>query len=76
MPTDTPPLVPLRHRADGWTPRRQCAFLLVLKQTRSVTRAARAVGLSRAAAYRLRGHPAAHDFAIAWDAAMQWPRPS
>lgn len=74
MPTETT-LVPLRHRIDGWTPRRQRAFLAALAQTRSVTRSARAVGLSRNAAYRLRGHPAARDFAAAWDAVMASPRP-
>lgn len=70
MPTESPPLVPLRHRSDGWTPRRQRDFLAALSQTRSITRAARAVGLSRTAAYRLRGHPAARDFAAAWDDAL------
>jgi len=76
MPIETPPPVPLRHRTDGWTPSRQRAFLIVLAQTRSITRAARVVGLSRTAAYRLRGHPAARDFAVAWDDALAFRRAS
>ena len=76
MPIETPPHAPLRHRADGWTPRRQRVFLIVLAQTRSITRAARAVGLSRMAADRLRRHPAARDFAAAWDDALAFRRAS
>ncbi|HEY1124303.1 MAG TPA: LysR family transcriptional regulator [Sphingobium sp.] len=75
MPIEAPPPAPLRRRVDGWTPCRQREFLAVLAQTRSITRAARAVGLSRTAAYRLRSHPAARDFAAAWDGALAF-RPS
>jgi hypothetical protein len=74
MSQETPPPVPLRHRGDGWTPCRQREFLAVLARTRSIAGAAAAVGLSRTAAYRLRHHPAARDFAAAWDAALAWRR--
>lgn len=56
-----------RIRRDGWTAERQLAFLGELARTRSVTRAARAVGMSRESAYRLRGRPTGALFAAAWD---------
>ncbi|WP_336978741.1 hypothetical protein [Altererythrobacter fulvus] len=59
--------VPLRARADGWTPRRQAAFLAHLAITRSVREAARRVGMARETAYRLRMKPGAESFAAAWD---------
>ncbi|WP_054530833.1 hypothetical protein [Erythrobacter sp. SG61-1L] len=62
--------VPLRARADGWTPGRQAAFLGYLAQTRSVSEAARLVGMARETAYRLRGRRGAESFAVAWDVAM------
>jgi hypothetical protein len=43
-----------RIRHDGWTPKRQLDFLAALARSRSVTKAARAVGMSRESAYRLR----------------------
>ncbi len=60
-------LVPLRARRDGWTVARQCHFLAQLYLTGSVTTAARAVGMSRASAYRLREQEGAESFAHAWD---------
>lgn len=60
--------VPLRGRADGWTPGRQAAFLGVLAETGSVVAAARAVGMARETAYRLRRREGADSFAAAWDA--------
>ena len=54
--------VPLRSRRDGWSAERQCAFLAQLYLTRSVTSAARAVGMSRASAYRLREREEAESF--------------
>src|ERR1043165_7575042 len=45
---------PEQCRRDGWTVRRQLAFLTVLQRTRSVTEAAKAAGMSRESAYRLR----------------------
>jgi hypothetical protein len=62
--------VPLRHRADGWTPWRQARFLGVLAETGSVAAAARAVGLARETAYRLRRRAGAESFAAAWDAVL------
>jgi hypothetical protein len=48
--------VPLRGRADGWTPLRQAAFLAALARTRSVCAAAR--------------KPGAESFAAVWDAVL------
>lgn len=65
---------PERCRRDGWTAERQLRFLDALGRTRSVTRAARAAGMSRESAYRLRRRREAALFAAAWDKALQ-PRP-
>jgi hypothetical protein len=62
--------VPLRSRADGWTPQRQADFLGALAETRSALAAARRVGMSRESAYRLRRREDAGSFAAAWDAAL------
>lgn len=62
--------VPLRSRADGWTPPRQAAFLAALALTGSVLAAARRVGMARETAYRLRRRPGAVSFAAAWDAVL------
>ena len=59
-----------RNRRDGWTIPRQLRFLEVLDRTRSVTKAARAVGMSRESAHRLRNRPNAALFAATWDRAM------
>lgn len=65
--------VPLRERRDGWSEGRQCMFLAQLYVTGSVTAAARAVGLTRASAYRLRGRADAESFAHAWDTVLTPP---
>ena len=62
--------VPLRARADGWTPLRQAEFLGRLAQTGCVAQAARAVGMRRESAHRLRRKPGAESFADAWDRAL------
>ena len=62
--------VPLRARADGWTPLRQAEFLGHLALTRSVSAAARAVGMARETAYRLRRRAGAASFAAAWDTGL------
>lgn len=62
--------VPLRARADGWTPLRQAEFLGHLAATGSVAQAARAVSMARETAYRLRARADAGSFAAAWDAAL------
>lgn len=63
--------VPVKRRADGWTPLRQCEFIGVLAETGSVSAAAEFVGMARETAYRLRRKPGAEDFARAWDLALQ-----
>lgn len=68
VPAFTP--VPLRYRADGWTPGRQADFLGALAETRSVAAAARHVGMTRESAYRLREKAGAESFAAAWDAVL------
>jgi hypothetical protein len=73
VPDFTP--VPVRPRRDGWSPERQRAFLAALASTRCVDRSARAVGLSRVSAYRLRRHPQAGSFATAWDEILAWRPP-
>lgn len=62
--------VPVRARADGWTPLRQAEFIGWLAQTGRVGLAARQVGCSRESAYRLRRRAGAESFAHAWDAAL------
>lgn len=71
VPAFTP--VPLRYRADGWTPMRQADFLGALAETWCVARAAAHVGKSRESAYRLRDKPGAESFAAAWDAILAEP---
>ncbi|MGB3740398.1 MAG: hypothetical protein WA948_13735 [Pontixanthobacter sp.] len=65
--------VPIRARHDGWTIARQCEFLAQLYITGCVTTAARAVGMSRMAAYRLRRCDGADGFARAWDRVLMPP---
>ena len=64
-----PPFVPVpaRARGDGWTMERQGRFIGFLAETGSVAEAARRVGVSRTAAYKLRARPGAESFAHAWD---------
>lgn len=72
IPRQIPPFhaVPVRIRADGWTPVRQAEFIGMLAQTRSVSAAARFVGMGRESAYRLRSKPGSDGFCAAWDAAI------
>ncbi len=65
--------VPVRSRRDGWSEVRQCAFLAQLYLTGSATAAAKAVGMSRASAYRLRTRAGAESFAFAWDRVLSLP---
>jgi hypothetical protein len=62
---------PERCRRDGWNPERQLRFLDTLASTGSVTRAARAAGMSRESAYRLRARADSALFAAAWDKALR-----
>lgn len=57
-------------RKDGWTPERQVAFLTELAAARSITAAARAAGMSRESAYRLRARADGSLFAHLWDLAL------
>jgi hypothetical protein len=62
--------VPVRARADGWTPLKQAEFIGMLAETGSVQAAAAFVGMARETAYRLRRKPGAAEFAQAWDLAL------
>ena len=62
--------VPQRIRRDGWTPERQAHFLAELAITRSVSAAARRVGMARESAYRLRRKRCSESFAAAWEQAL------
>ncbi|MDB5681475.1 MAG: hypothetical protein JWO16_1280 [Sphingomonas bacterium] len=63
--------VPVRRkpRLDGWTEEKQRHFIEVLADTGLVGVAAKAVGMSRETAYRLRRSPHGAAFARAWDTA-------
>ncbi|HEU0045323.1 hypothetical protein [Sphingomonas sp.] len=60
-----------RRRVDGWTEEKQRRFIEILADTGLVGHAAKAVGMTRESAYRLRRAPHAGAFARAWDAARQ-----
>ena len=66
--------VPVRLRADGWTPARQQGFIARLALGGSVAWAAKGVGMTKASAYRLRERPGGESFAAAWDRALGWGR--
>jgi hypothetical protein len=68
------PVAQQRNRADGWTPETQANFIRALEAMGSVGKAARAVGIGRASAYRLRERPEAKSFAAAWDRAISMGR--
>jgi hypothetical protein len=63
--------VPVRRRPrlDGWTEEKMRRFIETLADTGQVSLAAKAVGLSRESAYKLKRQPHAAAFARAWDAA-------
>ncbi|HYD23745.1 MAG TPA: hypothetical protein VEB68_03040 [Croceibacterium sp.] len=64
-------LAPPGQRHDGWTPARQAGFLRELAATHCVSTAARAVGMSRQSAYKLRNRLKGEPFDIAWHAAFR-----
>ncbi|KTE39815.1 MULTISPECIES: hypothetical protein [unclassified Sphingopyxis] len=68
------PVSAQRHRADGWTSETQANFIRALEAMGSVGKAARAVGMGRASAYRLRERADAASFAAAWDRAISMGR--
>ena len=59
--------VPLRNRADGWSPDLQLRFIVALSQGFTPGEAARSIGKNRQNAYALRKRPGAESFAAAWD---------
>lgn len=63
--------VPVRRRPrlDGWTEEKMRRFIETLADTGQVNLAAKAVGMSRESAYKLRRSPHGAAFARAWDAA-------
>ena len=67
---DFKPVPRLRQRHDGWTPKRQQAFIAALAETGSVSLAAKAVNMAPEGAYQLRRRPGADEFREAWDAAL------
>lgn len=62
------PFERLHH--NGWSPQRQRDFIAALAAMGNVLRAARAVGMTKQAAYGLRKRPGAESFAAAWDLAL------
>ena len=76
-PEDDDPLLsfaPYRHthpRSNSITPERQRRFIATLAATGIVTQAARSIGKSMEALYKLRSKPGAEGFAAAWDAALE-----
>jgi hypothetical protein len=63
--------VPVRRRPrlDGWTEEKMRRFIEALADTGQVSLAAKAVGMSRESAYKLKRAPHGAAFARAWDAA-------
>lgn len=76
-PADDDPLLgfaPYLHpapRGNSITPERQRRFIATLAATGIVQQAARSIGKSMEALYRLRAKPGAEGFAHAWDAALE-----
>ena len=56
----------MRPRADGWTAKRQRAFIAALAETGCVSEACAEVGITPRSAYRLREHGQAAGFRSAW----------
>ena len=67
---DFTPIPMARQRASGWSAAQQVRFIQALAAMGSVGAAARAVGMGRASAYRLRERAGAESFARAWDYAI------
>jgi len=66
------PYLHARPRRNSITPERQRHFVAVLAATGIVTQAARSIGKSMEALYKLRARPGAEGFAAAWDEALRW----
>ena len=76
-PEDDDPLLmfaPYLHacpRGNSITPDKQRKFIAVLAATGIVSQAARSIGKSMEALYKLRHRPGAEEFSAAWDAAVE-----
>lgn len=68
---DFAPYLHPRPRGNSITPERQRAFVAHLAATGIVNQAARHIGKSMEALYKLRARPGAEGFAAAWDAAIE-----
>lgn len=66
----TPPPSAAEPNGPRWTPRKMVDFLRALATTHSVGEAAKAVGMSRQSAYRLRSRTKGRAFDLAWDRAF------
>jgi hypothetical protein len=66
--------VPVKSRRDGWSAGAQRLFVAALAAGLGVSGAARAVGMSRQSAYRLRDRADSVSFAAAWDRALELDR--
>ncbi len=64
------PYLHKQPRRNSITPDRQRAFIAALAATGIVTQAARSIGASLEALYKLRQQPGAQGFAAAWEAAI------
>ena len=71
MPKPQRRTAPVSTRPDRWTEGKMTMFLRELGATQSVSAAAKAVGMSRNSAYRLRARLKGEAFDIAWEAAFQ-----
>jgi hypothetical protein len=65
------PVALTRVHHHGWSARRQRDFIAALAAMGTVLYAARAVGMTKQSAYKLRDRPGAESFAAAWDVALQ-----
>ena len=68
-PAPSPPTV--LNSPDRWTKPKMAAFLRELSACHCISSAAKAVGMSRQSAYRLRARLKGEPFDIAWEAAFQ-----
>jgi hypothetical protein len=69
-PPASPGPDPSQAHGPRWTPRKMTEFLRALAASHSVTEAAKAVGMSRQSAYRLRSRLKGMAFDAAWDEAF------
>ncbi len=66
------PYLHAQPRSNSITPERQRRFVATLAATGIVSQAARSIGKSMEALYKLRARPGAEGFAAAWDDALRW----